>query len=53
MAELVHDENDGGFLSGPNFSILTAEMERKQINLGEMPFQFLAQNNISCLNRKI
>lgn len=52
MAELVHDENDGGFLSGPNFSILT-EMERKQINLGEMPFQFMAQNNISCLNRKI
>lgn len=42
-----------GFLSGPNFSILTAEMERKQINLGEMPFQFMAQNNISCLNRKI
>jgi len=46
MAELVRDEKENliGSLSGPNFAIRTAKMDRLRINFGELLSQFVTQN---------
>ena len=46
MAERLRDERRIliGSLSGPNFALRAAKMDRSRINFGESLFQFVIQN---------